>query len=56
MKTSGRPWEPRLLAYVALGALAGTIYVVFDVVAEARLESGTLKGGLAQAHAVLDHS
>jgi signal transduction histidine kinase len=56
MKTSGRPWEPRLLAYVALGALAGTIYVVFDVLAEARLESGTLKGGLAQAHAVLDHS
>jgi two-component system sensor kinase FixL len=54
MKVTGRPWEPRLLAYVALGVLAGVVYVIFDALSESRLESGTLTGGLARAHAIID--
>jgi signal transduction histidine kinase len=49
-------WEPRLVAYVSLGALAGAVVVVFDLLSESRLQSGTLTGVLAQAHAVVDHS
>jgi len=56
MKATGRPWEPRFVAYVGLGALAGAAYVLFDIVAEARIGSGTLTGALARAHAVVDHS
>src|SRR5271170_5319474 len=55
MKVKGRPWEPRLLAYIGLGALGGFVYVVFDIVAESRLAQGTLTGGLARAHDVIDH-
>jgi signal transduction histidine kinase len=40
---------------VALGVLAGALYVVFDVLSEARLRSGTLTGILAGAHEVVDH-
>jgi signal transduction histidine kinase len=56
MKTTARPWEPRLIAYVALGTLAGTLVVVFDVLSESRIGSGTLTGALAGAHALVDHS
>ena len=51
-----RPWEPRLLVYVGVGVLAGTLIVVFDLLSESRIQSGTLTGGLAEAHAVIDHS
>jgi two-component system, LuxR family, sensor kinase FixL len=43
------------VAYVALGTLAGVVYVVFDLLAESKLESGTLTGVLADAHGVIDH-
>jgi two-component system C4-dicarboxylate transport sensor histidine kinase DctB len=46
----------RLAAYVATGVLLGAIYVVFDLLSEARLESGTLTGTLAGAHFVIDHA
>ena len=41
---------------MALGVLAGALYVVFDVLSEARLQSGTLTGILADAHDVIDHT
>lgn len=49
------PGDRRLFAYVALGTLAGALYVVFDVLSEAKLRSGTLTGILAGAHDVVDH-
>lgn len=49
-------WDPRLVAYVGLGVLAGSVVVVFDLLSESRLQSGTLTGVLAQAHAIIDHS
>src|SRR5579859_4416951 len=54
----GRPsrsLDSRLLAYVALGLLAGTTYVLFDVLSEAKIQSGTLTGPFARAHAIVDH-
>jgi two-component system C4-dicarboxylate transport sensor histidine kinase DctB len=48
--------DARLVLYVALGTLTGAGYVVFDVLSESRLESGTLTGALAGAHAVIDRS
>ncbi len=53
---TGRPRDLRLAAHVAVGAFAGAVYVVFDVLAESRLETGTLTGLLAHAHAVIDHT
>ena len=52
---SPRPSELRLVAYVALGAAAGVTYVVFDLLSEAKLRSGTLTGPLAHAHDAIDH-
>jgi signal transduction histidine kinase len=52
--TTTRRWDARLALYVALGTIAGGAYVVFDVLSESRLESGTLTGTLAGAHAVID--
>jgi two-component system C4-dicarboxylate transport sensor histidine kinase DctB len=52
---SPRPSELRLAAYTALGAAAGLTYVVFDVLSEAKIRSGTLTGPLARAHDVIDH-
>src|SRR5258705_12113551 len=46
--------DVRLAIYVALGTLAGAAYVVFDMLSESRLESGTLTGALAGAPAVID--
>jgi two-component system sensor kinase FixL len=54
MRAPPRPWEPRLVGYVGLGVAAGVAYVLFDVLSEARIGSGTLTGGLAQAHSVVD--
>jgi signal transduction histidine kinase len=48
--------DVRLAVYVALGTLAGAAYVLFDVLSESRLESGTLTGALAEAHAIVDRS
>jgi signal transduction histidine kinase len=56
MKATARPWDPRLFAYVGIGTLAGTLVVVFDVLSESRIGSGTLTGTLADAHALVDHS
>jgi signal transduction histidine kinase len=53
--SSPRRRELRLVAYVALGVVAGLTYVVFDVLSEAKLRSGTLTGSLAHAHDVIDH-
>src|SRR5256885_952017 len=49
-----RTGDVRLVVYVAIGTLAGAGYVVFDMLSESRLESGTLTGALAGAHAVID--
>jgi signal transduction histidine kinase len=46
--------ELRLLAYVALGCLVGASYVVFDVLSEGRIRSGTLAGSFAEAHVLVD--
>jgi len=54
--TTSRPKDVRLFAYVALGAVAGALYVVFDLLSEARLRSGTLTGALADAHEIIDHA
>jgi signal transduction histidine kinase len=54
MKAKARPWDRRLLAYVGLGVLAGTVYVVFDILSESRIERGTLTGSLAHTHAIID--
>ena len=50
------PRDLRLAAYVALGALAGAVVVVFDILSESRIGSGTLTGWLADAHGLVDHS
>jgi len=42
--------------YVAIGTLAGTAVVVFDILSESRIGSGTLTGWLADAHGIVDHS
>jgi signal transduction histidine kinase len=49
------PRDLRLPVYIALGAVSGAAYVVFDVLAESRLRDGTLTGAFAQAHALVDH-
>jgi len=41
--------------YLLLGLLAGTTYVAFDLVSEAKLRAGTLTGLLAGAHSLIDH-
>ncbi|HEX3345154.1 MAG TPA: HAMP domain-containing sensor histidine kinase [Polyangiaceae bacterium] len=56
MTAAARPRDLRLVAYVALGGVAGALYVVFDLLSEARLRSGTLTGILADAHDVIDHT
>jgi signal transduction histidine kinase len=43
------------MAYTALGAVVGLTYVVFDLLSEAKIRSGTLTGPLARAHDVIDH-
>jgi signal transduction histidine kinase len=45
--------EPIVL--VMGGALAGALYVVFDVLSEARLRHGMLTGTMAGAHTLVDH-
>ncbi|HEY4157840.1 MAG TPA: HAMP domain-containing sensor histidine kinase [Polyangiaceae bacterium] len=44
-----------LAAYLLLGFIAGTAYVAFDLVSEARLKAHTLTGALAGAHSLIDH-
>jgi two-component system C4-dicarboxylate transport sensor histidine kinase DctB len=56
MKTPARPWDPRLVVYVGVGVIAGVGVVLFDLMSESRIQSGTLTGALAGAHAVVDHS
>jgi signal transduction histidine kinase len=51
-----RPRDLRLVAHIAIGVVAGAVYVVFDLLSESRLEAGTLTGALAQAHTVIDHT
>lgn len=52
---SPRRRELRLVAYVTLGVVAGLTYVVFDVLSEAKIRSGTLTGSMAHAHDAIDH-
>src|SRR5580700_6331065 len=51
----GRPRELEPIALVVGGALAGTMYVVFDMLSEARISHGVLTGTMAHAHALIDH-
>jgi signal transduction histidine kinase len=53
---ASQPRDLRLAAYVALGALAGAAVVVFDILSESRIGSGTLTGWLADAHGIVDHT
>ena len=46
--------DARLVIYVVIGALAGALFVVFDIFSESRLESGTLTGVMAGAHSAVD--
>ncbi|HEX4334281.1 MAG TPA: HAMP domain-containing sensor histidine kinase [Polyangiaceae bacterium] len=52
----GNKREARLVAYVAVGLLAGALYVFFDIVSEARIGRGTLTGSLERAHTLVDHT
>jgi signal transduction histidine kinase len=55
MKRVARNADVRLVAYVALGAGVGFLFVVFDLLSEARIGRGTLTGFWAGGHAVVDH-
>jgi signal transduction histidine kinase len=55
MKWVGRAADLRLFAYVALGASVGVLFVLFDLIAEARIGRGMLTGFWAGTHAVVDH-
>ena len=55
-RSESKRGDSRLLAYVAVGALAGALYVFFDVVSEARIGRGTLTGPLKGVHTVVDHA
>jgi signal transduction histidine kinase len=48
--------ERHLAAYVGVGIVLGALYVVFDVVSESRLETGTLTGALAGLHSAIDRT
>jgi signal transduction histidine kinase len=54
-EASTEPRDLRLSLYVFLGAVAGAGYVLFDVMSEARIRSGTLSGAFADLHALIDH-
>ncbi len=43
------------IVLVTGGALAGAVYVIFDVLSEARISHGALTGAMARAHALVDH-
>lgn len=53
---AARSKEMRPHALVALGAAFGAAYVVFDLMSEARIRAGTLRGPLANAHEIVDHA
>jgi signal transduction histidine kinase len=44
----------RLTLYIAVGALLGGCYVLFDIMSESRIRQGTLTGLMAEAHTVVD--
>jgi signal transduction histidine kinase len=48
--------DPQLFLFVLVGLVLGVIYVAFDKAAERRLASGTLIGGFANAHQLIDRS
>lgn len=48
--------DPQLFLFVLVGLALGAVYVVFDKAAEQRLASGTLMGGFADAHQLIDRS
>lgn len=48
--------DPQLFLFVLVGLTLGVVYVVFDKIAEQRLASGTLMGGFADAHQLIDRS
>ena len=48
--------DPQLFLFVLTGLVLGVIYVAFDKAAEHRLATGTLMGGFANAHQLIDRS
>jgi two-component system NtrC family sensor kinase len=54
--TTLRPQGMRPYALVLLGTALGGIYVAFDLVSEARIRDGTMRGPLADLHQVIDHA
>jgi two-component system C4-dicarboxylate transport sensor histidine kinase DctB len=52
-RSRSRELEP--IALVAGGAIAGVLYVLFDMLSEARILHGSLTGAMANAHALVDH-
>jgi signal transduction histidine kinase len=50
-----RRGELGLVAYVVAGVVFGATYVIFDVLAESRIQNGTLTGAFARAHTLIDH-
>jgi signal transduction histidine kinase len=48
--------EARPHVPVLLGAVLGAVYVAFDLVSEAKIRDGSLRGPLADAHQVIDHA
>jgi signal transduction histidine kinase len=55
-RVTARPRDLRLALNVAVGFFLGGVYVVFDLLSEAKIRSGTLTGALEGAHAVIDHT
>ncbi len=51
MRPRARPFVP-----VLLGTVLGAVYVAFDLVSEAKIRDGSLRGPLADAHQVIDHA
>jgi two-component system C4-dicarboxylate transport sensor histidine kinase DctB len=51
-----RSRDVSLFAYVALGVVAGVIYIAFDLLSESKIERGTLTGWMANAHELIDHT
>ena len=45
----------RLVLYMLFGALVGAAFVAFDLISEARIGTGTLKGPLGHVHEIVDH-
>jgi signal transduction histidine kinase len=52
---SGRAARFGLIAWIAIGVIAGAGYVAFDIVSEGQIGAGTLRGSWARLHEIVDH-